>query len=136
MLYNKVLKYLTLSSFSTLLVKKKSRKIAKFNDWNKQESYSINPPLLIKRINLVWDYCEIIQNSWWRNFAVFVVAPIHNELWRRVLVHRLYQQMHEIKYIVTYINLIMCLIVLPRNITTPVPLLPKYFDKCIVHSKY
>lgn len=77
------------------------------------------PPYLLRESSIVRDYCEIIQNSWWRNFAVFVVAPIHNELWRRVLVHRLYQQMHEMKYIVTYINLIMCLIVLPRNITTP-----------------
>lgn len=65
MLYNKVLKYLTLSSFSTLLVKKKSKKIAKFNDWNKQESYSINPPLLIKRIiystGLLWNHSKFLM---------------------------------------------------------------------------
>lgn len=63
MLYNKVIKYLTLSSFSTLLVKKKSKKSQNLMIETNKNHIPLILTFLLKESTIVRDYCEIIQNN-------------------------------------------------------------------------
>lgn len=62
MLYNKVIKYLTLSSFSALLVKKKSKKSQNLMIETNKNHIPLILTFLLKESTIVRDYCEIIQN--------------------------------------------------------------------------
>lgn len=57
MLYNKVLKYLTLSSFSILLVKKKSKKSQNLMIETNKNHIPLILTFLLKESTIVRDYC-------------------------------------------------------------------------------
>lgn len=63
MLYTKVLTYLTISSFSTMLAKKKSKKSQNLMIETNKNHIPLILTFLLKESSIVRDYCEIIQNS-------------------------------------------------------------------------